>query len=197
MALCLMLVGPLLKVSGEILVKQVQLEQSQLAAAQANRALELIGRAIRMAGYINVRTSDTKKSKNPKQELLEIQKSAGLNQSDAIFIKHEISDGVDFDCIGNALTQERTKNHLAHQGFFLERQAGVPKGVRINGGSLMCQSLDRQGRLQNTTLMNGVHHLAIEGVPPNAQKLFKVTIQMDLGKSSSEFTQTFASRNLH
>ena len=61
----------------------------------------------------------------------------------------------------------------------------------------MCQSLDRQGRLQNTTLMNGVHHLAIEGVPPNAQKLFKVTIQMDLGKSSSEFTQTFASRNLH
>ena len=62
MALCLMLVGPLLKVSGEMLVKQVQLEQSQLAAAQANRALELIGRTIRMAGYNNVRTSDAKKS---------------------------------------------------------------------------------------------------------------------------------------
>ena len=68
MALCLMLVGPLLKVSGEMLVKQVQLEQSQLAAAQANRALELIGRAIRMAGYINVRTSDAKKSKTPKPQ---------------------------------------------------------------------------------------------------------------------------------
>jgi len=176
------------------LVKQVQLEQSQLAAAQANRALELIGRAIRMAGYINVRTFDVK---NPKQELLEIQKGVGLNRSDAIFIKHEISDGTDFDCIGNALTKERTKNHLAHQGFFLERQAGMPKGVRINGGSLMCQSLDRQGRLQNTTLMNGVHHLAIEGLQPSPQKIFRVTIQMDLGKATSEFTQTFARRNLH
>jgi hypothetical protein len=192
-----MLVGPLLKVSGEMLVKQVQLEQSQLAAAQANRALELIGRAIRMAGYINVRTSDAKKSKTPKQALLEIQKGVGLNRSDTIFIKHEISDGIDFDCIGNTLTKDRTKNHLAHQGFFLERQAGVPKAARIHGGSLMCQSLDRQGRLQNTTLMNGVHYLAIEGVAPSPQKLFKVTIQMDLGKSTSEFTRTFASRNLH
>ena len=102
-----------------MLVKQVQLEQSQLAAAQANRALELIGRAIRMAGYINVRTSDAKKSKTPKQALLEIQKGVGLNRSDTIFIKHEISDGIDFDCIGNTLTKDRTKNHLAHQGFFL------------------------------------------------------------------------------
>ena len=180
-----------------MLVKQVQLEQSQLAAAQANRALELIGRAIRMAGYINVRTLDAKKSKTPKQALLEIQKGVGLNRSDTIFIKHEISDGIDFDCIGNTLTKDRTKNHLAHQGFFLERQAGVLKAARINGGSLMCQSLDRQGRLQNTTLMNGVHYLAIEGVAPSPQKLFKVTIQMDLGKSTSEFTRTFARRNFY
>jgi hypothetical protein len=178
-----------------MLVKQVQLEQSQLAAAQANRALELIGRAIRMAGYSNVRTLDAKKSKNSKQDLLEIQKGVGLNRSDTIFIKHEISDGIDFDCIGNTLTKDRTKNHLAHQGFLLERQAGVPKAARINGGSLMCQSLDRQGRLQNTTLMNGVYYLAIEGVAPSPQKLFKVTIQMDLGKSTSEFTRTFARRN--
>ena len=125
MALCLMLAGPLLKVSGEMLVKQVQLEQSQLAAAQANRALELIGRAIHMAGYSNMRTSDAKKSKTPKQALLEIQKGVGLNRSDTIFIKHEISDVIDFDCIGNTLTKDRTKNHLAHQGFFLERQAGA------------------------------------------------------------------------
>jgi len=45
--------------------------------------------------------------------------------------------------------------------------------------------------------MNGVHYLAIEGVAPSPQKLFKVTIQMDLGKSTSEFTRTFASRNFH
>ena len=197
MALCLILVGPLLKVSGDMLLKQVQLEQSQLAAAEADRALELIGRAIRMAGYINVRTSGVKKPKSSKQELLEIQKGAGLNRADTLFIKHEISDGVDLDCIGNALTKERTKKHLAHQGFFLERQTGAPKGSRINGGSLMCQSLDRQGHLQNTTLMNGVRHLKIEGVAPNSQRVFKVTIQMDLGKSVAEFSRIFTGRNLH
>ena len=61
-----------------MLLKQVQLEQSQLAAAEADRALELIGRAIRMAGYINVRTAGVKKPKSSKQELLEILKGAGL-----------------------------------------------------------------------------------------------------------------------
>ena len=61
----------------------------------------------------------------------------------------------------------------------------------------MCQSLDRQGRLQNTTLMNGVRHLKIEGVAPNSQRVFKVTIQMDLGKSVAEFSRIFTGRNLH
>jgi hypothetical protein len=189
-----------------MLVKQVQLEQFQLASAEADRGLELIGRAIRMAGYRNVKTIDSKSSKITKLEALEIQKGIGLNQSDALFIKHEISNGIDFDCIGNALGKERTKNNLAHQGFLLERQAGLTKGGRIHGGSLMCQSLDREGRLQNTTLMNGVHSLMIKELDPgvktimptaNSQKLFKVSIQMDTGKSISGFTRIYASRNLH
>ncbi len=188
-----------------MLVKQVQLEHVQLASAEADRALELIGRAMRMAGYVNIKSTDLKKSTHKKQELLAIQKGVGLNRSDALFIKHEISDGVDFDCIGNALTKDRSKNGLAHQGFFLERQAGLSKGVRVHGGSLMCQSLDRQGRLQNTTLMNGVHRLEIEELTPathvkraslSPQKLFKVRIEMALGKSIAEFSRTFSSRNL-
>jgi hypothetical protein len=70
----------------------------------------------------------------------------------------------------------------------------------------MCQSLDREGRLQNTTLMNGVHSLMIKELDPgvksimptaNSQKLFKVSIQMDTGKSISGFTRIYASRNLH
>jgi hypothetical protein len=189
-----------------MLIKQVQLEQFQLASAEADRALELIGRAIRMAGYKNVRSIDSRHPKNAKREALEIQKSVGLNRSDALFITHEISNGIDFDCIGNTLSKDRTKNNLAHQGFLLERQAGLAKGVRSKGGSLMCQSLDRQGRLQNTTLMNGVHSLMIEEVDPgvkftriasSSQKLLKVSIQMDTGKSISEFTRIYASRNLH
>ena len=69
MALCLMLVSPLLKVGDEMLVKQVQLEQSQLATAEVEQALELIGRAIRMTGYVNG---------NSTQESLEIQKKCWL-----------------------------------------------------------------------------------------------------------------------
>lgn len=198
MVLCLMLIGPLLKVGGEMLVKQVQLEQSQLATAEAERALELIGRAIRMAGYVNGKSSNLKRPKNSTQESLEIQKGVGLNRSDTLFIKHEISDGIDFDCIGNVLKPERTKNGLAHQGFLLERQANPPKGSRVKGGSLMCQSLDRHGRLQNTTLMNGVSHLSIGEILPggSGQKLFKVTVHMELGKSTAEFSRIYASRNL-
>jgi hypothetical protein len=189
-----------------MLIKQVQLEQVQLASAEADRGLELIGRAIRMAGYQNVRSTDAKSPKNTKRGALEIHKGVGLHRSDALFIQHEISNGIDFDCIGNSLSKERTKNNLAHQGFLLERQAGLAKGARVRGGSLMCQSLDRQGRLQNTTLMNGVHSLIINEVNPSvqsmrssssAQKLFKVSIQMDTGKSILEFTRIYASRNLH
>jgi len=201
-----MLIGPSLKVSSEMLIKQVQLEQFQLARSEADRGLELIGRAIRIAGYQNVRSTDARSPKNSKRAALEIQKGVGLNRSDALFIQHEISDGIDFDCIGNVLSKDRTKNNLAHQGFLLEAQAGLAKGTRIKGGSLMCQSLDRQGRLQNTTLMNGVHSLLIKELDSNiksmeatssSQKLFKVSIQMDLGKSISEFTRIYASRNLH
>jgi len=189
-----------------MLIKQVQLEQFQLASAEADRALELIGRAIRMAGYQNVRPMDFRNPKNAKREALEIQKGVGLNRSDALFITHEISNGIDFDCIGNILTKDRTKNNLAHQGFLLERQAGLAKGVKSKGGSLMCQSLDRQGRLQSTTLMNGVHALIIKETDPgvkskrttsSSQKLMKVSIQMDTGKSILEFTRIYASRNLH
>jgi hypothetical protein len=83
-------------------------------------------------------------------------------------VKQEISQGVDFDCIGNSLSKERTKNNLAQQGFLVDRQASAPKGVKVNGGSLICQSLDRQGRIQNTTLMNGIHHLSFEVLPASA-----------------------------
>jgi hypothetical protein len=42
---------------------------------------------------------------------------------------------------------------LRHQGFFVQKSAGD------HAGSLMCTSLDRQGRLQNTSLMNHIDSL--------------------------------------
>jgi type II secretory pathway component PulJ len=198
LALSLVLVTPLIKNSGELIVKQIQYEKSQSLAAEADRALELIGRAIRMAGYRNMNSliSSTRKS-SPSGEYVQIQKNSGYRGSDALMVKHEISQGIDFDCIGNALSKERSKNNLAHQGFLVDRQASAPKGAKVNGGSLICQSLDRQGRIQNNTLMNGVNHLSFEVLPASAGKAIQVKLEMTDGVSiHREFERTFTTRNL-
>jgi hypothetical protein len=192
-----MLVGPLIKNSGEILAQQIQYEKNQSLNAEAERALELLGRAIRMAGYQHVQSF----VQNPKEKLaphysLQIQKGVGFRGSDAVMVKHELSHGVDFDCIGNILSEERTKNRLAQQGFLVDRQASAPKGTRVNGGSLICQSLDRNGHLQNTTLMNGVNQLSIQELPALAGKAYRVKLEMTDGVSlHREYERIFFARN--
>lgn len=198
LALSLVLVAPLIKNSGEFIGKQIQYEKSQLLAVEADRALELMGRAIRMAGYRNAESFNKSVRKdNSENEYIQIEKNQGYRGSDSLLVKHEISHGVDFDCIGNSLSKERTKNNLAHQGFLVDRQASAPKGVKVNGGSLICQSLDRQGRIQNTTLMNGIDHLALEALPATAGKAFRIKLKMtDGGIIHREFERTFVARNL-
>lgn len=198
LALSLVLVAPLIKNSGQFIAKQIQYEKSQSLAAEADRALVLIGRAIRMAGYQNVSPSITSTRKHSaSSHYIQVQKNNGYRGSDSLIVKHEISSGVDFDCIGNVISKERTKNNLAHQGFLVNRQASAPKGVKVNGGSLICQSLDRQGRIQNTSLMNGVNHLSFEVLSASAGKAFKVKIEMTDGISIyQEFERIFTTRNL-
>ena len=198
LALSLVLVAPLIKNSGEFIAKQIQYEKSQSLTAEADRALELIGRAIRMAGYQNANSAISSTRKNTASiDYLQVQKSNGYRGSDSLMVKQEISPGVDFDCIGNTLSKERTKNNLAQQGFLVDRQASAPKGVKVNGGSLICQSLDRQGRMQNTSLMNGIHHLSLEALPASAGKAFKVKLEMTDGILIHQtFERTFAARNL-
>ena len=198
LALSLVLVAPLIKNSGEFIAKQIQYEKSQSLTAEADRALELIGRAIRMAGYQNVKSAIASTRKNSSsRNYIQIQKNSGYRGSDSLLVKHEISSGVDFDCIGNTLSKERTQNHLAQQGFLVDRQASAPKGAKVNGGSLICQSLDRQGRIQNTTLMNGIHHLSVEALPASVGKAYKVMLEMTDGVSiHQKFERTFAARNL-
>jgi len=198
LTLSLILVAPLIKNSGEFITKQIELEKSHSLAAEADRALELIGRAIRMAGYRNAQSliSSTRKEATL-SDFIQVQKSNGYRGSDSLMVKHEISQGIDFDCIGNTLSKERTKNQLAQQGFLVDRQSLIPKGMRVNGGSLVCQSLDRQGRLQNTTLMNGINHLSFELLTGSAGKAYRVKLQMTDGVSiHREFERTFATRNL-
>ena len=198
LALSLVLVAPLLKNSGEFIVKQIQYEKSQSLTAEADRALELIGRAIRMAGYQNANSAMVSVGKNSlSNSYIQIQKNNGYQRSDSLMVKHEISQGLDFDCIGNTLSKERTKNNLSQQGFLVDRQASVSKGVKVNGGSLICQSLDRQGRIQNTTLMNGIQHLSFEALPASAGKAYTVKLEMTDGVSIHQtFERTFTARNL-
>ena len=198
LALSLVLVAPPIKNSGEFIAKQIHYEKSQSLTAEADRALELIGHAIRMAGYQNANSAIASKRKNSSSNnYIQIQKNSGYRGSDSLMLKHEISQGVDFDCLGNALSKERTKNNLAQQGFLVDRQASAPKGVKVNGGSLICQSVDRQGRIQNTTLMNGIHHLSIEALPASAGKAFKVKLEMTDGiLIHQRYERKFTPRNL-
>ncbi len=197
-ALSILLLNPLLKTSADLLAKQIEYEKRQSLISEAERAFELMGRALRMAGYRNIHSTQQRKQVD---QWITVQKKTGYRGSDALTVQHELSTGVDFDCIGNVLNQERTKNGLARQGFLVDRQAGITKGMKANGGSLICQSLDRHGRLQNTTLMNDVNALLIEeltiqgkGAP---QKLFKVSLQMTDGALLNiGLERTFSTRNL-
>ena len=197
-ALSMLLLNPLLKTSADLVAKQIEYEKRQSLTAEGERAFELIGRAIRIAGYRNISSTQWHKQED---QWIQINKKSGYRGSDSLTVQHEISAAMDFDCIGNTLTKERTKNGLARQGFMVDRQAGIAKGAKVNGGSLICQSLDRQGRSQNTTLMNGVNYLAIEEtarlekVP--IQKLYKVSLQMTDGALLNlDLERTFGTRNL-
>jgi len=197
-ALSLLLLNPLLKTSADLLTKQTEYEKRQALISEADRALELIGRTIRMAGYRNI--NSTQQRSQPDQ-YIQVQKKSGYRGSDSLTAQHELSAGVDFDCIGNELNKERTKHGLARQGFLVDRQAGIAKGAKVNGGSLICQSLDRQGRIQNTTLMNGVNSLFIEELASSGksptQKLFKVRLQMTDGALLNiDLERIFGTRNL-
>jgi len=199
----MVLLNPLLKTSADLVAQQIQHEKSQALISEAERALELIGRAIRMAGYRNIKSSQKTRNHYSKNPDIEVQKKTGYRGSDSILVRHELSNGIDFDCIGNVLNQERTKNQLAYQGFLVDRQAGIPKGVKVNGGSLVCQSLDREGRIQNTTLMNGVNSLLIEELKSSmqsdqsGQNLYRVKLQMTDGAVLHiKLERTFSTRNL-
>jgi hypothetical protein len=199
-ALSSLLLSPLLQTSANLLFKQIQSEKSHALTSEAERAMELMGRAIRMAGYRNIQSTHAEITHKNRRSVIEIQKGVGYQKSDSLVIKHELSDGVDFDCIGNVLTLDRTNNHLALQGFLIQKQSALPKGAKGNGGSLICQSLDRQGRIQNTTLMNGVNTLTIEEVGMSSnqgQQTFKVKLQMTDGALlQRDFERTFTTRNL-
>lgn len=207
--LSVLLLNPLLKASAHLATKQMEYEKTQLLISEAERGFVLMGRAIRMAGFQNAKTINKTNNANAPNGFIQVNKKVGYRGSDSFSVQHQLSDGIDYDCIGNILSKDRTRKDLAFQGFVVERQAGVAKGVKVNGGSLICQSLDRHGRLQNTTLMNGVNQLLVEEITAKqdkggktevankGQRLYKVSLQMTDGERIQlNLERIFATRNL-
>ncbi|WP_255532537.1 hypothetical protein [Polynucleobacter sp. UK-Kesae-W10] len=201
-ALCVLLLNPLLHTSANLVKQQIAYEKTQLLESEAERALELMARAIRMAGYRKVQNMQAhlQQTAHQNKRPLEIHQKSGYRGSDGLTVRYALSGETDFDCLGNHLTSERTNHHLALQGFSVDRQASAPKGARVNGGSLICHSLDRQGRIQKTSLMNGVNGLWIEELKAplsQSQRAFQLRLEMTDGAYiQKEFSRTVSTRNL-
>ena len=78
LALSMLLLNPLLKTSADLLAKQIQYEKSQALISEAERAFELIGRAIRMAGYRNIKSSQKTRNHSSKTPDIEVQKKRAI-----------------------------------------------------------------------------------------------------------------------
>ena len=195
---------PLLQSSSALVRKQTQLEKVWLVEQDAIRVLELMTRAIRMAGYRKIGSLADYRQRGTKINDIGLEHRSGWNHSDALWVKHEPADSVEGDCLGNRAeqvnhgkAQSRTKKGLRHQGFF------VQKAVGGHAGSLMCTSLDRQGRLQNTSLMNHVdslhlkwvEHKAFQGqLPSTARSGVQIVLKTTLVER--EFSRFVAFRNV-
>jgi len=164
-------IAPMMQSSSALVIKQTQLEKAWLVEQDAIRVLELMARAIRMAGYRKFSSLADYRQRTSKINYIGLEQRSGWNHSDLLWVKHEPADSVEGDCLGNRVaqdnrgkTQSRTKKGLRHQGFF------VQKAVGDHAGSLMCSSLDRQGRLQNTSLMSHIDSLHFKWVEHKAQQ---------------------------
>jgi hypothetical protein len=162
LSLGIAVIAPVMQSSTAVVIKQTQLEKAGLVEQDAIRALEIMARGIRMAGYRKISSlSDYRqRQQTATMDYIGLERRTGWNHSDLLWVKQEAADSIEGDCLGNRVEHSktgsapsRTKKGLRHQGFF------VQKAIGDNAGSLMCTSLDRQGRLQNTSLMNHIDSL--------------------------------------
>jgi hypothetical protein len=163
--------APVMQSSAALVHKQTELEKAWLVEQDAIRVLELMARAIRMAGYRKIDSLADYRQRTTKIDHIGLEQRSGWNHSDLLWVKQESADSAEGDCLGNRVeqvnhgkTQSRTKKGLRHQGFF------VQKAVGDHTGSLMCTSLDRQGRIQNTSLMNHIDSLRFQWLERKTQQ---------------------------
>ena len=204
-SLAIALMAPVMQSSAALLIKQSQLEKTWLVEQDAIRILELMARAIRMAGYRKITSlaDYRQRQRIAKVDYIGLEYRGGWNHSDLLWVKQEPADSVEGDCLGNHVeqvkngsAQSRTKKGLRYQGFFVQKTVGD------YAGSLMCTSLDRQGRQQNTSLMNHIdslHFTWVEHKTGQWQSSYLVTkgvqIVLKTTLKDREFSRFVALRN--
>jgi len=150
------MIYPPLKLLNDVTLKHLEIEQDILLAQNINRAMELLARAIREAGY---RVSQTSMNENN----IQIKQDSLFKGSAAIELRQDLPKHLAYDCMGNVFSKERTRQQKTYQHFYLERSRNDPQSA-----SLICQSLDRKGQLHQAELLNQVQYLRIHWVNPQA-----------------------------
>lgn len=138
----------------ETLGYQAEIESYFLLQQNMDRALELMTRAIQGAGY-------QLPSSEPRSAIdeIRIQKGGFSHSADTITLTQDLPDHMEYDCMGNPFHPERTIQGRTHQRFYLE-----PNRQDSKTQTLMCQSVDRKGRLHHAELLSQVHALRINWV---------------------------------
>lgn len=206
MSLGIAVITPLMQSSSALVRKQTHVEKARLVEQDAIRVLELMARAIRMAGYRKIGSLGEYRQglRMAKVDYIGLEHRTGWNHSDLLWVKHEPADGTEGDCLGNRVeqvshgkSQSRTKKGLRYQGFFVQKAGGE------RGGSIMCASLDRQGRLQHTSLMNHIDTLHFKWVgqqtrsgEPTSPTRAGVHIALKTTLMEREFSRFVAFRNM-
>jgi hypothetical protein len=200
---CLISLGHLHKAYQKQMGKQQEI-------SEVMHALHIMTRSIRQAGF-PIHVSDFPKIKPPSKSNLknaiEVRQNSGLNihnkgefiyrkgihaaqDSDAIIIRHGSLGH--FDCLGHRITKERLSQGYALQGFFAQVQ-GTGKD---RTGSLMCQSLDNKGRLQNDSILTGLKSLKIHSSTTAANhSLIQIELTMMSGQTYSRAVMTRHAKN--
>jgi type II secretory pathway component PulJ len=86
--LCALLLNPLLKASAELATKQIESEKTQSLISEAERAFELMGRAIRIAGYQNIKTKNDSNKTDATKSFLQVNKKVGYRGSDSVIVQY-------------------------------------------------------------------------------------------------------------
>ena len=150
------MIYPPLKLLNDVMLKHLEIEQDILLAQNINRAMELLARAIREAGY---RVSQNSINEHD----IQIKQDGLFKGSAAIALMQDLPKHLAYDCMGNVLLKERTRQQKTYQHFYLERSRND-----LQSASLICQSLDRKGQLHQAELLNQVQYLRIHWVNPQA-----------------------------